>query len=190
MKQRELSYNTKAALAAALRDRLKREPLNRVSVKELSEDCEINRQTFYYHFADIYELIFWAFREDMKTLTERQNSVLIWQDGFYLVFDYLNKNRDVALNVYRSVGHELFRDLIHENVYSILRDTVAQDFSEIALPDGMIDFYTSYCIISLTGLVENWLTGKLNYAPDEIIDKTESIINAQIEGAKAIYGKK
>ncbi len=190
MKQQELSYNTKTALAAALRERLRREPLGKISVKELSEDCEINRQTFYYHFADIYELLFWMFSEDMKSLTEQQTNVLIWQDGFLLVFKYLNRNKDVVLNVYRSVGHEMFRDLIYDNVYMILRDTIEHDFRNIALPDGSVDFYTSYCIISLTGLVENWLTGRLRYTPEEIIRMTESIITAQIEGAKAIWGVK
>ncbi len=190
MKQQEISYNTKSALAAALRDRLKREPLNKISVKVLCDDCQINRQTFYYHFADIQELLSWSFGEDMQELAQKQNNVLIWQDGFYLMFQYLNKNRSLVLNVYRSAGHELLRDLINENLYSILHATLEQGFADIALPEGSIDFYTTYCIISLTGLVENWLTGRLRYSPDEIVNMTESIINAQIEGSKIIYGEK
>ena len=32
-------------------------PLNKISVKDIVEDCGINRNTFYYHFTDIPALV-------------------------------------------------------------------------------------------------------------------------------------
>ncbi|MBR1811722.1 MAG: TetR/AcrR family transcriptional regulator C-terminal domain-containing protein [Clostridia bacterium] len=190
MKQQEISYNTKAALAAALKARLKKQPLNKISIRELSEDCDINRQTFYYHFSDIYALMYWAFSEDMKEVAEQQHRALTWQEGFALMFAYLQKNRDSALNAYRALGHEHFRNLIYDNVYAFLYQTVQDSFRDIDLPEGSVDFYTAYCIIALVGVVESWLTGQLDHRPDTIIAMTANIIAAQIEGTKQIYGIK
>lgn len=43
----------RAALAAALKARLRTEPLDRVTVAELTRDCGLKRQAFYYHFSDV-----------------------------------------------------------------------------------------------------------------------------------------
>ena len=50
---------TKIALAYALKDLLKNKPLNKITVSDITDKCGINRQTFYYHFADIMELVGW-----------------------------------------------------------------------------------------------------------------------------------
>ena len=54
MKHNEQSQQTKQALSEALKAMMKKKPLNKITVRELVEDCGVNRKTFYYHFEDIY----------------------------------------------------------------------------------------------------------------------------------------
>ena len=54
-----MAPSTKLALANALKAQLQKKFLDDITVKELVEACEINRQTFYYHFQDIYDLLHW-----------------------------------------------------------------------------------------------------------------------------------
>ena len=56
---RRLAPSTKLALANALKKLLQKKFLDDITVKELVEECEVNRQTFYYHFQDIYDLLRW-----------------------------------------------------------------------------------------------------------------------------------
>lgn len=56
-----MSQVTKRALAASLIKLLSQKPLDKVTVKDIIEDCGVNRQTFYYHFKDIYDLVDWIF---------------------------------------------------------------------------------------------------------------------------------
>lgn len=51
-----MAETTKKALAASLKKFLAEKPLSKVTVTDITEDCEVNRQTFYYHFKDIYDL--------------------------------------------------------------------------------------------------------------------------------------
>ena len=55
-----MSQVTKRALAASLIKLLSQKPLDKVTVKDIIEDCGVNRQTFYYHFKDIYDLVEWS----------------------------------------------------------------------------------------------------------------------------------
>ena len=33
-------------------------PISQITVKDIVEDCGVNRNSFYYHFQDIYDLLF------------------------------------------------------------------------------------------------------------------------------------
>lgn len=57
-----MSQVTKRALAASLIKLLSQKPLDKVTVKDIIEDCGVNRQTFYYHlkiFMTLWIGYFW-----------------------------------------------------------------------------------------------------------------------------------
>ena len=51
--------NYKRALEASLKKLLLQKPLNKITINDITEDCGVNRMTFYYHFKDIYDLVDW-----------------------------------------------------------------------------------------------------------------------------------
>lgn len=65
----QLSFRTKSTLAASLKKFLEKKPLNKITITEIIKDCNMNRNTFYYHFEDIYALFKWTLEsESMKLL--------------------------------------------------------------------------------------------------------------------------
>ena len=56
-----MAQTTQRALAASLKKLLMTKTLDKITVKDLVQDCQVNRQTFYYHFQDIYALLDWIF---------------------------------------------------------------------------------------------------------------------------------
>ena len=59
-----MSQVTKRALEASLKKLLLEKPLHKITVSDITDDCGINRMTFYYHFKDIYDLVEWSCQED------------------------------------------------------------------------------------------------------------------------------
>ncbi len=55
---------TEHRLAETLKSLMSEVPLDSISVTMLSERCHINRQTFYYHFHDIYDLLTLVFLDE------------------------------------------------------------------------------------------------------------------------------
>ena len=47
-----VSQTTKRALEASLKKLLLQKPLNKITINDITEDCGVNRMTFYYHFKD------------------------------------------------------------------------------------------------------------------------------------------
>ena len=51
-----MSNITKRALEDSLKHLLLKKPVNKITINDITEDCGVNRATFYYHFQDIYAL--------------------------------------------------------------------------------------------------------------------------------------
>ena len=54
---------TKYTIMAAFAQLLEERPMNKITVKDIVDRCDVNRNTFYYHFQDIPSLL----REMMET---------------------------------------------------------------------------------------------------------------------------
>lgn len=68
-----MSQVTKRALEASLKNLLLKKPLSKITINDITEDCGINRMTFYYHFKDIYDLVEWSCAEDAKRRWRAKN---------------------------------------------------------------------------------------------------------------------
>ena len=59
------SDQTKAHIAKVLKVQMQHKPLDRITIAELSAAAHVNRNTFYYHFDDIYALLKWTLEADI-----------------------------------------------------------------------------------------------------------------------------
>ncbi len=50
-----MADTTKNELSRALKHQLLTKTLDNITVRDITDECHLNRQTFYYHFHDIYE---------------------------------------------------------------------------------------------------------------------------------------
>ena len=120
MKQDQISLATKRKLAAALKSAMKKKAFDRITVKELLEECDISRPTFYYHFEDIYSLMKWMFETEAVELLKKSDNCLTWDEGIFLLLSYIKENREVCLCAYNSVGRDLLRRFFSQSVRSVL----------------------------------------------------------------------
>ena len=57
-----MSELTKKALAVSLKKLLSKKELSKITISNITDECGVNRQTFYYHFKDIYDLLEWIYK--------------------------------------------------------------------------------------------------------------------------------
>ena len=95
----EHEHRTRQGLDAALRKLLEQRPLDQLRVRELTELCGLRRQSFYYHFKDVYDLFAWSVRWEGALLLERQEECLTWQQA---LLDLLGRAQEER-SFYRAV---------------------------------------------------------------------------------------
>jgi len=187
-----MSHRTKAALAAALKQAMAKKPLSKITIRELIEACDINRQTFYYHFSDIYDLVKWTYKQDADALINGRKNVLLWQDGLLQLLHYLDDNRAVCLCALRSIGREHIHQMLYSDLYDLIHQTIADMGKELNIPaeqkDEHIDTLTQFCIASLIGTMECWLDGTIVKTPEELAAFADNMIRNLIAGERLQYG--
>ena len=94
-----MATSTKKALAAALKKMMEVKPIDKITVKDLVEICGVNRQTFYYHFDDVYDLLEWVFEEDANANLPKEVVYDRWKTDVIMWIKYLQENSTFALNV-------------------------------------------------------------------------------------------
>ena len=100
---------TKAAIKATFISLLNKKPLNKITVKEIVEECGINRNSFYYHFDDIPSLLEEILVEeaDRFVATETDNSTSVYE-SLISVIDYASSNKLVIQHIYNSANRTTF----------------------------------------------------------------------------------
>ena len=71
---------TKLAIAFAFKELLLEKPLYKITVNDITEKCEMNRQTFYYQFHDILELTEWRCGEYEERALKENRTNQTWQE--------------------------------------------------------------------------------------------------------------
>ena len=144
MNQKNLSVSeqTKQELANALKKAMAQKPLEKITIAELAAACNIRRQSFYYHFEDIYDLLRWMFEKEAISLLRQQEGALLWKEGLLQMFRYLEENRAVCLCALRSMGRNHNTSFFEADIYAIIQPTVEQLPHDIGLghsQDSYID---------------------------------------------------
>jgi AcrR family transcriptional regulator len=114
------SLNTKYALAEALKEIVnKGKSYDKITISDIVKNCGINRNTFYYHFADIKELILWTLCNDMYLHIRNFDCFNGKQIREYAV-NYLHNNRKFLDFAYHYVGFNVFSDNYVSELYPII----------------------------------------------------------------------
>ena len=87
---------------------LNERPLSQISVKDITSELDINRNTFYYHFHDIPQLIEEIIIEESDIIIKKYNNIDTIETAFDAVIDFAEKNKKAILHIYNSVNRDIF----------------------------------------------------------------------------------
>lgn len=182
------SDQTKQALAAALKELMAQKPIDKITIRDITDRCDIRRQNFYYHFADVYDLMRWMFQEEAMSLLRQHEGALLWQEGLLQLFRYIEENRAVCLCALRSVGREHLKRFFEADVHNIIHRTVEQIGREIGVTDrnagcADIELTTHFYVVAMSGMLESWLLGEIERTPEELIAFADRMLQDHVRGA-------
>lgn len=179
------SNTTKIAIAYALKELVQDKALNKITIQDIADKCGINRQTFYYHFQDIIDLVRWILISDAEKLVKGNKTYDTWQKGYLACFETINKDKVFILNIYHHAPREYITDYLYSITLELLVNVVEEKIKELKLRVREEDkfFVANFFKYSLVGLVLDWIDKGMEMEPEEIVNKLDSIIHGTMEKA-------
>lgn len=99
---------TKKAIRNSFVKLLNEKPLKQISVRDIVDDCGVNRNTFYYHFQDIPQLVETIIQEDAARMIREHPQINSIEECMEAIIDFALKNKRAALHIYRSVNRDIY----------------------------------------------------------------------------------
>ena len=154
---------TKNAIIDAFLQLLEEKPYNKITVNDIVEVYQINRNTFYYHFHDIPALLEEIVKRDTDHIIQTHQNFGSPLDCFAPLVQLCVRRQKAILHIYHSVHCEVFlKELDRLCLYAITQyiDTTTKELS--LLPKDkelLIRFYKC----ALVGILLDWLNEGMHY---------------------------
>jgi AcrR family transcriptional regulator len=121
MKHDVTTYLTKSAIVTSLKKLMSQKALNKISICELCRDCGINRKTFYYHFVDIYDIVSWMFKQELKNKDEYRS----YEEAIRYSIQYGRENRLICNSLLAdTMGREMACTYLKNEAIDMLSNTI------------------------------------------------------------------
>ncbi len=156
---------TRRAIKESFLKLLNQRPLNQITVKDIVEDCGINRNSFYYHFSDLPALVEEIMAEQVSAMVENHPTVDSVQEGSDAIVEFVMHNKRAIYHIYNSVSRDVFERHLMEvcrYVVTTYLDGMLEEVEE-ADRDAILRFHRCACF----GSVIDWLNGGMK---DDVSD--------------------
>lgn len=184
-----MAQTTKKALASSLKKLLSKATLDKITIKDIAEDCEVNRQTFYYHFQDVYDLLEWIFVTEAERALDGKKTYSSWRQGFLQVFQYVKDNQIVVTNVYYSIKREQLERHLYSAVFSLLEGVINEQAEGLKVTEENKKFIADFYKYAFVGLMLEWIRTGMKEDPEDIIDKLSKLIAGDVKRALLKYNQ-
>lgn len=137
------SSNTKEKIAQALKILIARKSFHKITINDISGECGMTRENFYYHFRDKYDIVNWII---LKEIIDPLSEIEDFESWLKELIFAIDKDRGVYKRLASGVG----KDMVKENLYPLVERRIRHlvdrslDSSIWYMRKEKIDFATSY----------------------------------------------
>lgn len=176
-----MSSSTKDALGAALKKMMAVKPIDKITVKDLVEICGVNRQTFYYHFDDVYDLLEWVFEEDADKYLPREVVYERWREDVSMFFKYLIRNSDFALNVYNSPNRTYMLRFYKRKLQNCIRSFAIIVSKDMKIDRKDFEFVVEFYANCVVGVISQWLDLGMQLPAEVTVEQCLTVLDYSVE---------
>ncbi len=159
-------------LAESFKELACRQPIEKITIKAITDKAGVIRPTFYNHFQDKYELLEWIIRTQILEPTRPLIHAGMVDEGLMLVFTSVKAEQEFYEKAVRLEGQNSFEDITKKCIEELLLEVIQQK-SPVGkqrhpwlTPEHIAQYYAQ----SMCFVVVNWIKSGMTVEPREITD--------------------
>ncbi len=145
--------SVKDRIGEALLEFSARKSLDKITVRDLVEACGISRQSFYYHYQDIFEVVEWVIHKKADKLMEKILQTAKPEEAMDIFVDFAFDEKDFILYLLASKHRAFIERLLAHNMRQFLKDLIIQKVPDLPFRYGDMDTILSFYTYGLSGLL-------------------------------------
>lgn len=152
-----MANHTRSAIKAALMQLLNERPLSQITVKDIVSACGVNRNTFYYHYQGIPELIEEILDDEAEAIIQSYPTLETLEDCLETIAQAAMDKKRAILHIYHSTS----RDVYEQYLWSVCDHVVGVHMNTILhgrkLPEGDWEIIQRHFSCIAFGAISRWL---------------------------------
>lgn len=178
-----MANTTKQALEASLKRLMLKKPLDKITIRDITDDCGISRMAFYYHFQDIYDLVEWACIEDATRALQGKKTYETWQEGLLQILEAVQENKPFVLNAYRCIDRDRIERFLFHLTRGLIQGVVEEKSAGLPIREADKTFIAEFYKYSFVGVLLDWLRQGMAADPRVLADKVGTVMQGSVERA-------
>lgn len=154
---------TKKAIIDVFWQLLEEKPYSKITVQSIVERCQVNRNTFYYHFQDIPTLVECSIQEWMESVIDKNCQFGSPADCIIPVAKEFINRKAAFINLYHSANRESLMRYLNEISQHIVQFYIDYATKRVAVPaeDRLALIKCYKCVF--VGVIIDWLDNGASY---------------------------
>lgn len=147
---------TKEAIRNSFIKLLNEKNLNKITVKEIVDNCGVNRNTFYYYYHDIPSLMESIISENIERIVSENSKIESFEECIDNALMFALNNKKAVLHIYNSVNRDIYEQYQWRVCAYIAESFVERLLGpEVSTEDAMA--LSEYWKCASFGLIIAWL---------------------------------
>ncbi len=172
---------TKKALALSFLKLLNKMPLDKITVKDIVNDCGVNRNTFYYYYQDIYALLEEILSEETAKAAALISSASSWTDTFIADMGFTLQNKSAIYHIYNSMSRQQFDKYLFNIANTLMQKIVADEAEGTGATKEDIRVVGEFYACAMAGVVLMWVANGMKTEPVVDIKRAGELFTGNIK---------
>ena len=160
---------SKEVLAESFREIAERKDIDKITVKDITDNCGYSPATFYRQFRDKYDLIAWDYARELKNiLSGLDGSRAEWQKAVRIAADFFQANKVYLANLFlHTSGYESFITYMRQVNFESLKG-IAEQVQGNGSVDAMTVLYLRQYVLGTVQFICEWILSRIEATPEEL----------------------
>lgn len=173
---------TKKAIIETFQEMLEETPINKITVKSIVERCEINRNTFYYYFDGIPDLVEYRLTTMADQLLDSFDQPNPAED-LRMVVNYFVQRKRSVLHFYRYLPREQFLPLLNKISAYVIERSIRQATAEAPISEEDLTILIRFYKGALVGVFLDWLESGMSYDMNTMVERLCELMEGSTRNA-------
>lgn len=176
-----MPVDMKSIIADTFLKMVRHEGLDKVTVKALINECHISRQTFYYHFQDIMDVLEWSVRQTTQQLVKKSLQTEDMRSALQIFISFTVENFSMLRKLMDSQRRPQIEQIMIDSVSTYLSEMGQSRQQDISVSYADREILLRYNAYGLVGILLEY-GGNSNLDQNKLAIQLERILSGEMSG--------